>query len=237
MHDVDDRTVSGRRISDSSLVFLVLLMQTKNQKNSIRKEVRSKLDEFGFFDLVEKSGRLQLQFESFILDPGRLFLKEGFTVSFHPFGSEPQINLEEYSIPIAYVRIEYWEQRQVVAAVARRDLPDLWEEFQPTADIQIFQPKANCPKLKSDQISVILVPGIAFDRSGNRLGRGKGFYDQFLKDHPEALRVGIGFQEQIITEVPVDPWDQCLDIILTDQETIITQRFSDWKKCGKVKTR
>ena len=48
--------------------------------------------------------------------------------------------------------------------------------------------------------AVALVPGVAFDLQGNRLGYGKGYYDRYLKDHPELLRVGICFLEQVSEE-------------------------------------
>ena len=63
-------------------------------------------------------------------------------------------------------------------------------------------------------LDLILVPGVAFDLQGRRLGRGKGFYDQLLA----ALRgmtCGVAFDEQIVPEVPVEPHDVRLSSILT----------------------
>ncbi len=70
------------------------------------------------------------------------------------------------------------------------------------------------------------VPGLAFDREGNRLGRGKGFYDRFLGEARAALGDGItaiGFclSEQLVEEVPHTDRDQPLDGVVTERETLL----------------
>ena len=57
------------------------------------------------------------------------------------------------------------------------------------------------------EIDFILVPGVAFDRNLNRLGRGKGYYDRFLAQHADAYRLGICFDFQVVTEIPTEPFD------------------------------
>ena len=66
----------------------------------------------------------------------------------------------------------------------------------------------------------MVVPGVAFDRKGKRLGRGKGFYDRFLKS-TNATKVGVGYEFQLIDEVPSEPHDISMDIIVTQKTTII----------------
>lgn len=66
-------------------------------------------------------------------------------------------------------------------------------------------------------IDFIVVPGVAFDRSGNRLGRGKGYYDRLLPRIPSAYKAGICFPFQIVEEVPAEPFDICMDEIITQQ--------------------
>lgn len=75
------------------------------------------------------------------------------------------------------------------------------------------------PALASRRFDVILVPGLAFDRSGNRLGYGRAYYDQFLAG-TKALKIGLAFALQIVEEVPVAPHDQRVDMIITEQEVI-----------------
>lgn len=59
----------------------------------------------------------------------------------------------------------------------------------------------------------VLVPGLAFDRSGRRLGRGGGFYDRFLArpDMAEAVRIGVCWSMQVVPEVPTDSYDMVMD--------------------------
>ena len=76
-----------------------------------------------------------------------------------------------------------------------------------------------------DLIDVILVPGLGFDRRGGRIGYGKGFYDRFLRTLPAStVVIGIGFDEQIKDELPVEPHDQQVGIVVSDSEAIFTKR-------------
>lgn len=68
----------------------------------------------------------------------------------------------------------------------------------------IMEPVAECYE---GEIDFILVPGVAFDRNMNRLGRGKGYYDRFLVQHSAAYRLGICFDFQVVTEIPTEPFD------------------------------
>ena len=54
---------------------------------------------------------------------------------------------------------------------------------------------------------LIVVPGVAFDRNGNRIGRGRGYYDRFLCKHLDVKRIGICFDFQLVDEVPTEPND------------------------------
>ena len=66
-------------------------------------------------------------------------------------------------------------------------------------------------------LDVVVVPGVAFDRSGARLGRGGGFYDRFLKSLPDGtMRVGACFSAQLQDEIPTDPHDLAVDLVVTE---------------------
>jgi len=64
------------------------------------------------------------------------------------------------------------------------------------------------------QNAVILVPGLAFDSSGRRLGRGRGYYDRFLAAHPDIYKIGVCFDFQKVQEVPVDAYDVAVDVVV-----------------------
>ena len=63
-------------------------------------------------------------------------------------------------------------------------------------------------------IDLIAVPGVAFDNNGNRLGRGKGYYDRLIPHIPSAYKIGICFPFQIVEEVPAEPFDIRMDEII-----------------------
>lgn len=62
---------------------------------------------------------------------------------------------------------------------------------------------------------MIIVPGLAFDQQGRRLGYGGGYYDAFLARHPGVLKVAVAFPFQVVAEVPVDAHDVRVDLVLT----------------------
>ena len=79
-------------------------------------------------------------------------------------------------------------------------------------DFNILEPQ-NEPY--TGDFDLIVVPGVAFDRKGNRLGRGKGYYDRFLSQHLEVKRIGICFDFQLVEEVPSEPFDIRMDEVIT----------------------
>lgn len=61
----------------------------------------------------------------------------------------------------------------------------------------------------------VLLPGLAFDRSGGRLGYGGGYYDRFLAKHPDARRIALAYDFQVIDEVPMEAHDLRVERVLT----------------------
>ena len=67
---------------------------------------------------------------------------------------------------------------------------------------------------------VVLVPGLAFTRTGERLGQGGGWYDRFLpRVRPGCTAIGLAFDEQVVAELPTEPHDRRLDALVTDRGT------------------
>ena len=69
------------------------------------------------------------------------------------------------------------------------------------------------PYTDYDKIDVVLVPGMAFDAAGHRLGRGRGYYDRFLTAHSHLYKIGVCFPFQRVAEVPTEEHDICVDDI------------------------
>jgi 5-formyltetrahydrofolate cyclo-ligase len=83
------------------------------------------------------------------------------------------------------------------------------------------QPAWRQREVEIERIDLVIVPALAFDRAGNRLGRGGGFYDRFLaRPGLGASKIGLAFDEQIVDTIPVGPNDIPVDIVVTDKEII-----------------
>ncbi len=78
----------------------------------------------------------------------------------------------------------------------------------------IREPAPGLAAVHLNQLDLILVPGVAFDVCGHRLGRGRGYYDRMLK-LVRSARLGVAFDSQVVADLPVDPHDERLNAIVT----------------------
>lgn len=85
----------------------------------------------------------------------------------------------------------------------------------------ILEPRPTTAAVTLNRLDLVLVPGIAFDIRGGRLGRGQGYYDRLLAA-VNGLKCGVAFDEQIVDAVPVGPMDVRLNCILTPTRWIKT---------------
>ena len=67
---------------------------------------------------------------------------------------------------------------------------------------------------------MVFVPGVAFDLHGNRLGRGKGWYDRVIKELDGAILVALAYDFQIVDEVPAEEWDQKVHYVITERSIV-----------------
>jgi len=72
-----------------------------------------------------------------------------------------------------------------------------------------------CERVKEEDLDLIIVPGLAFDYQKNRLGRGAGFYDRFLKKIKKT-KVGVAFDFQVVKNLPYLSHDEKVDILVTE---------------------
>lgn len=85
----------------------------------------------------------------------------------------------------------------------------------------ILEPKNDKIATRKDNIDLIILPGVAFDASGNRVGYGGGYYDRFLSKLDKSVpKVAIGFDLQVVEEVPTEDFDIPVDMIVTEERTI-----------------
>jgi len=92
----------------------------------------------------------------------------------------------------------------------------------------IMEPLPEADEVLCRDFYAICIPGLAFDRTGARLGYGKGYYDRFLQQVPGVRRpflIGVGYDFQLIDAIPQDRHDQKLDYIITPSETVAARGF------------
>jgi 5-formyltetrahydrofolate cyclo-ligase len=104
-----------------------------------------------------------------------------------------------------------WEQRRLLPV----EIKSLTTDVEP-GQMGIRQPAEGMPVPVLD-IDLVVVPGLAFDERGNRLGRGRGFYDRFLSHKDlQAVACAVALEEQVVPEVPVGEFDKRMDMLVTD---------------------
>jgi 5-formyltetrahydrofolate cyclo-ligase len=134
---------------------------------------------------------------------------------------------------------------EIVAEAARRDIRIVYPRCLPqerdlalhvvrdpaelvAGSFGILEPLSSCPAVATTEVDAALVPGLLWDRTGARLGRGAGYYDRLLR-RPDwrGFSCGLFFAAQEVPEIPIDPWDAHLDAIVTELETVRTPRMKD----------
>jgi 5-formyltetrahydrofolate cyclo-ligase len=83
----------------------------------------------------------------------------------------------------------------------------------------VREPAATCAEILLNHFDLVLVPGIAFDLSGHRLGRGQGFYDRILTE-ASGIKCGVAYDFQLLEEIPTEPHDAKVDFIFTPSRCV-----------------
>jgi 5-formyltetrahydrofolate cyclo-ligase len=98
----------------------------------------------------------------------------------------------------------------------------------------IVEPAGTVRPTPARQLDIVVVPVVGFDRRGNRLGMGAGFYDRALRRRLDPARpwrrprlVGVAFACQELEAIPVSPWDVPLDLIVTERGLVVPERRPD----------
>jgi 5-formyltetrahydrofolate cyclo-ligase len=97
----------------------------------------------------------------------------------------------------------------------------------------LLEPGLDCPEVAAHNIDVFIVPGLAFDRRGARVGYGGGYYDElaaYVKAHPDATAarfIGFAFDIQLVDTCPAGEWDVPLDRIVTNERVVVCDASDD----------
>jgi 5-formyltetrahydrofolate cyclo-ligase len=182
--------------------------QIQEMKAALRAHVRSELQQLSSDERTVASARVCARLER------QEVWKQASSVLFYaPLPDEPDVwPLVADGLSIGKtIALPHFvpDQNLYVACV----IQDPARDFQ-TGPFGIREPTDPCPEIPLNRLDLILVPGVGFDLDGRRLGRGKGFYDRWLANHHGTM-CGVAFDQQIVSQIPVEPHDIRLSCILT----------------------
>ena len=137
-----------------------------------------------------------------------------------PFGSEWD------SMPLLLTALERGKTVVLPRVNAAARTLELCRLTEPTRDVLpgyrgIPEPQSHCALLAADAIDWVLVPGVAFDTTGHRLGYGGGYYDRLLPQlRSDAVRIAGGYEIQLVDRVPAAPHDVPVQALATEVRTL-----------------
>jgi len=115
--------------------------------------------------------------------------------------------------------LKWYQHKKIYLPVVKGDDLEIYlfegEESLVAGEIYGIPEPAGKRLQDESMIELVIVPGVAFDLQNNRMGRGAGYYDRILKRLPETKKVGVAFDFQMIDEVPVEPHDIPMDVVIT----------------------
>lgn len=89
----------------------------------------------------------------------------------------------------------------------------------------ILEPDETCQRINAEDVDFAVIPGMAFDTHGGRLGRGKGYYDRLLRNMT-AIKAGLCFNEQLVEHVPMDVRDCEMDMVVVEKMRYIVNKVN-----------
>lgn len=122
---------------------------------------------------------------------------------------------------VFYPRVDDLATAQMELVEADVNDSGSWEE----GAYGILQPAAHHPAVDPSELDLVLVPGVAFGESGERIGMGAGFYDRFLARAPRALRVAVAYDFQVLEKLEQKEWDQPVHWVLTEKRDVKSRAF------------
>lgn len=117
---------------------------------------------------------------------------------------------------IIIVPITCYDKKELLLS----ELRDIDNELE-TVRFGLLEPKPQYQKLvKLELTDLIIVPGVAFDESGYRIGYGGGYYDWLLNQLKDKPSIGLSFESEIVPQIPTNDWDIAVNKIVTEQRVI-----------------
>jgi 5-formyltetrahydrofolate cyclo-ligase len=191
--------------------MIVMVMDLRKRKRRLRRQVLSARDALGVDEITSRSQRLHRNLEILAEYQAartvHLFASFGTEVDTRPLLESLWARGTRTVLPRVAPdgQLEHCVVQGFTELLAGfRDIPE---------------PAPSCGRWLPDEVDLILVPGVAFDRAGGRLGYGGGYYDRFLSACP-APRVALAFHLQVVDHVPREPHDLRVHRIVTEEAVI-----------------
>ncbi len=181
------------------------LNDVRSQKFELRSLLKKKLRSMTHEQSKEKGEKLLSHLHQYLYDHNK------FDVGcFAPIQEEPFFFLKEDLFRLSFPRLDDKGERMFFSASSYTELVQ-----EKIAGISFLMPRRDALEVVPQ---VLLIPGLAFDQEGNRLGRGKGHYDRYLSTF-EGERIGICFQCQILEAetIPLETLDQKVHLLITEE--------------------
>jgi 5-formyltetrahydrofolate cyclo-ligase len=190
--------------------------EIQNTKHEIRNDMANAIDAFSKEEIEEKVNRIEarlFEFANFLeSNISLLYVNHGLEVNtrgildrclgYNKIVVLPAFNMETYQMKLMKL--------------------DNLETDLKTGPRGILEPDpANCKVVPIERIDIAIIPGVALDEKGGRIGSGEGFYDRLIPKLPITTRkVSLAFECQIIQQIPMESHDKYVDIIITEKRII-----------------
>ena len=175
---------------------------------------RQALANIGLISISDKQQK-SLQIEKLLKK--HLKHQSGFWAGFMALSTEPQINWYEVSETIQWC----------FPVITGNVLSFKKEVTQFTKHALGFLEPQDGTIVSIEKLSGAVIPGVAFDQSGYRLGRGQGFYDQTVKNYKGFL-IGVCFETAFVNSVPIEAHDLKCQMIITENQSVVIEGVNSW---------
>ena len=179
-------------------------------EDRLRKSIEKKRNALSTSDVLEKSSRIKKRI--FEMD----LFRDAQTILFYvSYGNEVYTHdMIKESISLGKTVVVPKSVTKNNALILSR-LTD-WNNLEVGA-YNILEPKQeSIEQVDVESIDLIIVPGVVFDESGNRIGHGKGYYDRLLNDSQNIPNIGLAFELQMIDNIESEKHDEKIDVIITE---------------------
>ncbi|MFN3966409.1 MAG: 5-formyltetrahydrofolate cyclo-ligase [Endomicrobiia bacterium] len=152
------------------------------------------------------------------------FLKAKTVMLFASFGSEPdtkKIIIESLKMKKRVVLPKVDTKKNILKPM---EIKNYYRDLKPGFH-NILEPVEKAKVINEKDIDIVIVPGVVFDSKGNRIGYGKGYYDNFLKKIPLKKRIGLSFECQIVKRLPHRKKDLAVSKLITEKGVRICRPY------------